>query len=417
MTAILLLLTIGFASPTTDVSAIATNSRLLQQPPMRLDSTYGCLACHADKRASFNQGVHSERGINCADCHGGDPSVTALPAAHRGRFVGAPDKVATVSLCGSCHSNPNAMRQYGLPSGMVAEFETSRHGVLLLQRHDHNAPTCTDCHDAHTIRRPDDARSTIYATNIPQTCGRCHEDKALMAQYGLPTDQVEKFTRSAHGIALLQKQNFAAPTCLGCHGSHSALPPATTEVANVCSRCHVQVGREFEVGPHGQAARNGKLAGCLGCHDNHDTERVPATQIAATCSKCHAPGTRAQTLGDAIQQDVAQAAQDLQAAAAAVAEVARAGRQTGDMEFRYQTARTAYLQINQVQHHLDTDRLEELTRRVRSISRDLRATAEATAERNWEHKLWLVPVWFLTLSWLALSWLALRRMEGEGNRL
>ncbi len=404
------------------LSGVAASSaraiRISTRPaePAQLDTTYGCIACHADKRTAFVQGVHAERGILCHDCHGGDPAAVTLPAAHRGGFRGAPGKVATVALCGSCHSDPNRMRQYGLPSGQVAEFRTSRHGRLLLLNGNQDAPTCTDCHDAHKILRPDDARSTVYPTNIPTTCARCHDDKRLMAKYHLATNQVEQFRRSAHGVALFRDQNFAAPTCMGCHGSHAALPPTVTEIANVCSRCHMLVGRAFERGPHGQAAHAAKLAGCLGCHANHETERVPVDRIASACAKCHAPGTRAHTLGGQIQQHAAQATEDLQAAERAIGQLTLAGRQTGDARFRYQTALTAYQQIAEAQHSLDIDQMEELTRQVRSISRDLRGMAEVAGEQQWEHKLWLVPVWFLALASLALAVFTLRALAREASR-
>ena len=375
------------------------------------DTTSGCIACHADMRTAFVMGVHAERGIKCHDCHGGDPSATVLPAAHRGRFIGKPDKAAIVTLCGTCHSDPNQMRQYGLPSGQVAEFRTSRHGRLLLGNRDPNAPTCTDCHDAHTIRRPDDARSNTYPTNIPATCARCHEDAGMMGRYRLPTDQFARFRRSAHGVALFEQQNFAAPSCVGCHGTHSALPPSVTEIASVCGRCHVTVSEAFEAGPHAEAARAGKIAGCVGCHSNHDTERVPAEHIASTCARCHAPGTRAHTMGAAIQRDVVQATADLRAAEEAIGRLTRAGRQSGDAQFRFRSALTAYLQIAGVQHDLDVDELEELTRRVRSISRDLQGMADVAEEHRWEHKLFLVPVWFLALASVALALLTLRRLE------
>ncbi len=379
------------------------------------DTAYGCIACHADKRTAFVMGVHADRGIRCHDCHGGDPAATVLPTAHRGRFVGKPDKVAIVSLCGSCHSDPDRMRQYGLPSGQVAELRTSRHGQLLLNRRDFHAPTCTDCHDAHMILRPDDARASTYPTNIPATCARCHQDATLMARYGLPTDQFERFRRSAHGVALFDDQNFAAPSCVGCHGTHSALPPTVTEIANVCGRCHVLVSQAFAAGPHAAAARDGRIAGCVGCHGNHDTERVPAERIAATCGRCHAAGTRAHALGTEIEQDVVQATADLHAAEEAIGRLTRAGRETGDAQFRYRTALTAYLQIAEVQHNLDVERLEELTRRVRSISRDLQGIADVAEEHRWEHQLFLVPVWFFALATLALALLALRRLE-RGSR-
>lgn len=371
---------------------------------------YGCLACHADKRAAFDHGVHSERGIQCHDCHGGDPKTRSLPAAHQGGFTGSPGKIATVALCGSCHSDPNKMRQYSLPTGIVGEFRTSRHGILLLQQRNEDAPTCTSCHDAHTILRPDDARSSVYPTNITKTCAPCHENEALMGKYGLPTDQIRRWQASAHGLAV-QDQNFAAPTCLGCHGSHSALPPKVSEITSVCTRCHVGVGNAFQRGPHGAAARGGKIPGCLACHGNHDTAKVIEDQISATCTKCHAAGTEALALGERLQADVREASADLEAADRAIEEVSRAGLQTGDLQFRYQTARTAYLQMTEVQHDLDWERLEELTRSVRSISRDLRGAAEGAAEHKWEHRLWLVPIWFLALAWASMSVLVLRSRE------
>ncbi|NIR46818.1 MAG: hypothetical protein GWN99_20615, partial [Gemmatimonadetes bacterium] len=47
----------------------------------QIDTTYGCVICHADKRRAFLQGTHSERGIRCHDCHGGDPRAVEQPAA------------------------------------------------------------------------------------------------------------------------------------------------------------------------------------------------------------------------------------------------------------------------------------------------------------------------------------------------
>ncbi len=392
-----------------------------QTPPsggVPLDTSYGCIVCHADHREGMILGVHAERGIRCADCHGGDPSARALPAAHRGRFVSGRDKLSTVQVCGSCHSDPNRMRQYGLPTGELAEFRTSRHGQLLLGQHDTNAPTCTDCHGTHVIYPPDDARSKVYPSNIPGTCARCHANQQLMARYRIPTNQFEAFRSSAHGIALFQQQNFAAPTCVGCHGAHSALPPTVTEVSSVCGRCHQLVGQAFALGPHGPAARSGKLPGCLGCHTNHGTERVPADQIVAGCDKCHAGDARVHQTSLEIQKLVVGATSDLDAARRAVGQLTLAGARASDYRFRYESALTYYLQIAQVQHSLDLSRLEELSRRVRSISVELGSAAEALSERRWEHRLLLAPIWFLTLSAVALAWLtwrALRRVE-EGRQ-
>lgn len=391
--------------------AFAVPSQNAQLQTASADSVYGCVLCHADKRKGFVEGIHSERGIACHDCHGGDPTGLETSTAHTGTYIGTPDKIATVELCGSCHSDPDRMRQYGLQVGQVAEFRTSRHGQLLLGEGNTDAPTCSNCHNAHTILTPDNARSRVHPTNIPGTCAGCHQNASLMGKYGLSTDQFELYRASAHGIGLFDRKNLAAPSCVGCHGSHAAMPPQVTEIANVCGQCHVLVRRAFDGGPHGAAARAGTLPGCTACHSNHQTERVPPDAIAETCVECHDAESRAAGLGVEAEELIVGAEKDLQAADKAIEELVVAGWQVSDLQFRYQTALTDYLQIAEFQHGLDVERIEDLRRRVGSISRDIRATAEVSAERRWEHKLLLVLVWFLTLSALVMGWFKLRRLK------
>ena len=105
------------------------------------DSAYGCVICHADKRRSFSVGVHSERGIRCHDCHGGDTEAYEIAPAHRGRFVGTPTKLETIELCSECHADPNQMRQFGL-----AHAAREGRGTRL-------APFCP-CFDSLTLSLP-----------------------------------------------------------------------------------------------------------------------------------------------------------------------------------------------------------------------------------------------------------------------
>jgi hypothetical protein len=300
------------------------------------------------------------------------------------------------------------MRQFGLPSDQLDEFRSSRHGQLLLQRGSTDAPTCTDCHDAHTILPPEDARSNVFPTNIPGTCARCHADGELMAKYGLATDQYAEYRYSAHGVGLFDKLNFAAPTCIGCHGSHAALPPGVLEVVNVCDRCHALVGRAYAQGPHGVPSSEDGLPGCLGCHSNHGTEAVSPEGILSVCTNCHEPDSPAALVGAELQEGVVRASQDLAAAEHAIEELVLAGVQVSEERFRYQSALTSYRQMALVQHSLDLETLDDLAREVRSNSELVRATAEARAEARWEHKLLLVPVWFLALAAVALAWFKLR---------
>ena len=397
--------------PTTPRALSAQQTVRLSARP---DSVYGCIVCHSDKRRAFVSGVHSERGIRCDDCHGGDPAAFEIVDAHVGRFIGAPGKVETVQVCGACHSSVDAMRQYGLPADQVAELRASRHGQLLLDQGNEDAPTCTDCHDAHTILRPDDARSNTHPTAIPATCGRCHEDAALMGKYGLPSSQFEEYRASAHGKSLYEDENFAAPSCIGCHGSHSALPPTVTEISNVCGQCHVLVREAFDGGLHGEAAASGALPGCTGCHANHSTEPVPIDGIAATCTACHETDSEAALVGVEIEERVARAFTQMEEAERALDELQRAGHPVADLRFRYRTALTAYEQIALVQHSLDLEQMEDLGLRVASVSGRIRSAAEVSEERRWEHRLLLMPVWFFALAAIAFASFKLRTIRTEG---
>lgn len=373
-----------------------------QERALGIDSSYGCVVCHIDHRRAFLSGVHAERGIRCADCHGGNPAAPTVAAAHVGGFLGRPSKRQITTLCASCHADPNRMRQFGLRSDEMVALRTSRHGQLL-DRGDDNAPTCTDCHEAHLIRRATDARSNTNPLNIPGLCARCHADTNRMAAYGIPADQFAEFSASAHGEALFRMRNVAAPTCVSCHGSHSALPPGVTEVADVCGRCHALVREAFNRGPHGASRGRGAVSGCTACHSNHGTEHIAPDAVAEACAACHAAGTAAAAVADSMEARVLEASHLMETAVGAMARLEAAGRPVTDAGLRYRTALTAYRQMAQVQHSLDLETLETLTLQVLSSARTIEEAAAVAAEQRWEHELLLIPVWFLALAVVILA--------------
>ena len=390
-----------------------TDRQLVQQLGGGADQ-YGCVICHKEKRRSFAEGVHSNRGIVCDDCHGGDPEAVEKERGHAAPFIGKPTKLETVRICGECHSDPNRMRPFGLAADQAAELRTSRHGELLFYRDDPNAPTCTDCHDSHTIRPPEDARSDVHPLNVMGTCIACHDNEDLMAGYALPTGQGEVYRASAHGVGLYERFNFAAPTCTPCHGSHSALPAKVTDVADVCGHCHSLVRQAFYEGPHGPATRAGKMPSCLSCHSNHGTENVPMEGIEAVCHTCHEEADgEAAVIGTEIHALLARADQNIRNAEEAIRELTAAGRDTEDARFRFRAALTDFNRMAPAQHSLDVEVLEELGRRVRSVSANIRNQAEVAEEQRWEHTLLLIPTWFLALAAVFLAFLWLRQQKGE----
>lgn len=374
---------------------------------------YGCIVCHRENRRAFAEGVHSDRGIQCHDCHGGDPAAIELPAAHRDPFLGTPDKLETIRVCGECHADPDRMRPFGLPADEVAELRASRHGELLFAMGNPDAPTCTDCHDSHLIRPPEDSRSDVHPTNIMPTCAVCHDDEALMGKYGISTDQARQYRESRHGVGLYENQNLANPTCISCHGSHAAFPARLTEIGDVCGRCHTRVRRAFMAGPHGPASLAGEMPGCLGCHSNHGTEPIPPDRLLAQCHSCHEEGSDAAELGSRLQAEIVQATHRMGWAREAAAELTALGHDLEDASFRYRSALTDYMQLGAVQHSLDLGAVEDLGRRVRSATFDIQERAEVAGEEDWEHRLILLPVWFLALATVALAGFRLRETKTE----
>jgi hypothetical protein len=393
------------------VAASSLAGTVSTQNPASPAQQYGCLVCHAEKRRAYQLGVHSDRGVQCHQCHGGDPTSFEAPQAHGGDFKGSLGKLESVDVCTSCHGDPNQMRQYGLPADQIAELRTSRHGQLLLDDENFDAPTCSDCHDPHTTLRADDARSGVHPTNISATCAPCHDDAALMAPYGIPTGQVAEHRHSAHGVALYEDQNFAAPTCIGCHGSHAALPPDVGEITNVCGRCHVNVRRAFDIGPHGRGEGREAPLGCTDCHSNHDTERVATGRIAETCARCHEPGGAETTLGEEVQQVLLRSENEMERAEEALHELVRGGHEVSDERFRLRAARTEFRTLLTMQHTLDLEQMDDLARLIASASLDIRGKAEVSAEERWERKLLLMPVWFFALGIVFLAGFRLSRLR------
>ncbi|HLK10623.1 MAG TPA: hypothetical protein VKW76_04530 [Candidatus Binatia bacterium] len=118
-----------------------------------------CGRCHAGVENAYLQGSHGDAlhagrrdAPVCIDCHG----------AHRIQNVTAPGwQVATVSECGSCHTESRAT------------FRDSFHGQItglgftVVAR-------CPDCHEAHRVLPASDPRSSIAPAHLVDTCRKCH---------------------------------------------------------------------------------------------------------------------------------------------------------------------------------------------------------------------------------------------------
>jgi hypothetical protein len=279
----------------------------LAHPPD--DGTNRCYECHVsldDRQEAISHewqdSIHGAGGIGCADCHGGDPTsdqITVAMSKENG-FIAVPSRAATVEVCGSCHSDAEMMRPYGLPTDQLSKYWTSIHGQRLLEANDTRVAICIDCHGSHTVKKASDPTADVYPLNVPATCSKCHSDADLMEPYGIPTDQYATYEQSVHGQALIVDQDIRAPSCTSCHGSHSAKPPRSSEVVDVCGKCHTATQELYLESRHAELETAAPK--CWTCHGTHDVEQ-PSEKLffhdeppAYECTTCHQPPDMALTV-------------------------------------------------------------------------------------------------------------------------
>jgi predicted CXXCH cytochrome family protein len=267
-----------------------------------------CIECHIkldDARLSapaklFDNDIHKSRGLSCNDCHGGDPNADTKEAAKDPRkgFLGKPKTLDIPAYCGKCHSDANLMKRFnpGLRVDQEREYYTSVHGKLLKEKGETRVATCISCHSVHGIRAPNDPLSSVYPTNVAETCAKCHANADYMRPFGIPSDQFSKYKTSVHAKALYDKQDLSAPTCNDCHGNHGATPPGIASVANVCGQCHARQAELFQTSPHKAAFDQKQLGECITCHSNHAIakpgDQMIGTQAGALCVNCHTMGDK-----------------------------------------------------------------------------------------------------------------------------
>lgn len=263
-----------------------------------------CTTCHGAIGQLEASRVHARAGVSCVTCHGGVPGALTVAEAHAGGVWVPADGLAVVDHCGGCHSDPEHMRGFGLPTDQLLDFWTSSHGARLRQEPGARVASCVSCHGSHGILSVQDPRAPTHPRNQPQTCGQCHADAGLMADFELSVECIAQFRDSVHGKALLDHGLLSSPSCADCHGAHGALPPRVSEVGRVCGRCHVPAAEAFRAGPHWEPARAGAMQECASCHGSHEV-RTPSLAMLlgdqpGHCGACHEAGSPALAVGRTV---------------------------------------------------------------------------------------------------------------------
>jgi len=266
---------------------------LLGGAPLRAGAApaESCFDCHSDAtmtkdangakvslfvdQTHFHASVHSS--LKCRDCH-----VKNTDKHQEG------SEAYTPVDCGSCHADE--AKVYG----------TSIHGVSQLMGSS-AAAKCKDCHGHHEIQKVSSPDSPVYKMNLPFTCGKCHANAGISAEYKMKYPTVgAQYQESMHGKALLEKGLIVAPSCNDCHGVHDikrsidrSSPINHANVAKTCGKCHTTVEATYMKSVHGQLLAKGDPRGpvCIQCHSAHSIEAPTSNHFKAgsdmICGKCH----------------------------------------------------------------------------------------------------------------------------------
>jgi predicted CXXCH cytochrome family protein len=222
--------------------AAMTPERGFRGKPTPGDVPNLCGRCHSDaefmrrynpalptnQRERYWTSVHGKRLAAgdtkvaiCTSCHG----VHGIKA---GRQADSPVYRANVpSTCGQCHSKPDYMAGYDIPTDQEERYRRSVHGELLLRKRDLSAPTCTTCHDNHGASPPG-------LTSIAEVCGQCHVNNSTF------------FIASPHKPAFDQLQ---LPECVTCHSNHEVRRTSDAMLGvtdgALCSQCHASDSKGY----------------------------------------------------------------------------------------------------------------------------------------------------------------------------
>ncbi len=371
-----------------------------------------CVECHRtldDKHAElvkdWQASIHAERNVGCADCHGGDPNATTVdesmsPAAG---YIGSPAKKDTPALCASCHANVEMMRQYNLSTDQYSQYQQSTHGMRLAAG-DENVATCADCHGSHKTLKANDPTSSVYPANVPAMCARCHADEKLMAPYKIPTDQYDLYRQSVHGHALIDQQDFRAPTCATCHGTHGAAPPGFQEVANVCGDCHSATQEYYLKSAHAQAKDGPK---CVTCHGRYDvgkpSEALYLGSESRHCGSCHDPNTEQGRTVGVFYDMIDEAAIAYDEAETSIVAAKRLGMLVAPQEALMSEANTALVTARTAQHAIDAKSVFDMTTTAMEKATEAKAEAEeSVAQSRFRREAMVVAVAAIGLTIAAL---------------
>src|SRR6266498_3431386 len=369
------------------------------QPAPPKDS---CAACHletgddrlATPAKAFDDDIHKAKGFGCADCHGGDAHEEGMEAMNPAMgFIGKPGRQQIPQLCGRCHSDAQFMKRYNpaLRVDQVAEYATSVHGRRLREFNDPKVAVCVSCHPTHSIKPPSDPKSSVHPLGVAEPGGRCNGDAKYMAEYKIPTDQLQKYKTSIHWKTMAEKGDLSAPTCNKCHGNHGAVPPGISWVGNVCGQCHTVMADLFKKSVHAKAFEQMGSPGCATCHENHGIQATTDDMLGlgekAVCATCHSADDKGGKSAAEMRALIDSLAAESRKARGILVQAERAGMEVSQAQFDLNGAREALVKARNAIHAFKVDAVKTevtpgLSISAKAYERGVRAIEELGFRRK-----------------------------------
>jgi cytochrome c553 len=395
----------------------------------RAQTANTCLDCHSaldpPRRVSeeqFAQDIHSQKGLTCASCHGGDPTRADMDAMNKAAgFRGKIERSQIPALCARCHSDGAFMRKYNpsLRTDQLSQYQTSVHGKLLAKG-DTKVAVCIDCHGVHGLRPSSDTRSNVHPLNVAKTCARCHADASYMKGHSIPTDQFEKYSTSVHHEAMAVRGDLSAPTCTTCHGNHGAAPPGVDSVQNVCSKCHVFQDQMYEKSSHKAAFQSAGLPGCVVCHGNHGithpTDAKLGTGPQGVCMQCHSPGDSCDQARVTILANLTRLENEIKDSDRVLGVAESSGMEVSQARLDEDQARDALTKARVTIHSFQKDLVtKDIQEGLNITAKNLQAGKSALAERDYRRRGLGLALVFIFITVVGL-FLYIRQMESTAPR-
>ncbi len=249
-----------------------------------------CAVCHSDVVDTYETSIHGRArakgetdAATCTSCHG--PPHALRKVTDPGSPVYALNLPRT---CGKCHGDAALAKRHNIPVVDAYQlYMDSIHGRALTRSGLLVAANCSSCHGSHGILPPEDPKSKVHRTTIPETCGACHA--GVEAAY----------YKGVHGQAL-KAGRLKAPVCIDCHTAHQIArvdtEPWKLQIVKECGTCHEESLKTYRDTFHGQVTALGFtiVARCSDCHGSHlvlpasdPASTIAPANLVTTCRKCH----------------------------------------------------------------------------------------------------------------------------------